>query len=386
MKKFSMNKAFFMVLFIMLSLTCTNKVHAQKVHAQNGHTKNGQVLNSGTNKSSPASNSKQDSKTGDSSEVVDNSEDGDEGSSSTEEPDDYSIKILRSEDVEKDNITTKDDYINRQFIITIPGDYVDFYNENVPEEMDDSIKSISVKLDSNGDTKIYLKTKTVRAFAVEENDEAIFVTVMAPKDMYGKIVVIDAGHGGTDPGAMGNSLVEKNLTLSILQHAKEYLDGESDIKVYYTRLTDFEKMITKGKSTDPIKTSKASLIARYTFANETQADLFISIHINAAGKTAKGTEIEYSPNNPRTNRMGISSNQLANLCLPNLLSAINSTNRNIKPRPNLAVLKYTKMPAILIESAFLTNKSDAKVLADDSKRDEIGYAIYSTILQAFEEY
>lgn len=319
-------------------------------------------------------------------EVITPSEPDDSNSDDTnheEEPEGYSLKILRSSDVNTEEIVTTDDYVNRQFIITIPGDYTKYYKENPPIKVNNLVKSVSVKLNDYGDTDIIIKTSKVKAFVIDENSQALFVTVKEPKEVYDKVIVIDAGHGGNDTGALGNSLYEKNLTLSIVQYAKDYLDNEDDIKVYYTRLQDFENNITKGNSNSAVKSTSESLVARYKFANETGADIFISVHINAAGnKSARGTEVYYSSKNKNTNDAGLTSKKLADISLPYLLEAIGSSNRKVKDGPNLAVLKYTNMPAILMEMAFISNSNDAAILKSEEKKDAMGYAIYETVLEA----
>ena len=57
--------------------------------------------------------------------------------------------------------------------------------------------------------------------------------------MFSRVIVVDAGHGGSDPGAIGNGLQEKNMTLSIVQKTKYYFDRNANYKVYYTRLSDW---------------------------------------------------------------------------------------------------------------------------------------------------
>jgi len=108
------------------------------------------------------------------------------------------------------------------------------------------------------------------------------ISVGKPSEIYNKIVVLDAGHGGKDPGAVRDSVYEKDINFSILYtHTKELFEN-SDIKVYYTRETD----------------TFISLNDRTKFALEVGADLFISLHMNASVyESAKGTEVFYSKAN-----------------------------------------------------------------------------------------
>ncbi len=190
------------------------------------------------------------------------------------------------------------------------------------------------------------------------------------------IVVIDAGHGGVDVGAValdengeiitdenGNPLLaEKDLNLYIAQMTKKYLD-KKNIKVLMTRSDDtFEG------------TNKENLLARAQLANDANACLFVSIHNNSAtSPTANGTEVCYTSKS--SGRYGISSEELARNILAPVVSATGLFDRGITDRPNLAVLKYTSMPAVLVECAFLSCETDRQILMDKSKLDDIAYAI-----------
>lgn len=102
-------------------------------------------------------------------------------------------------------------------------------------------------------------------------------------------------------------------------------------------------------------------------ANESGADIFVSIHCNAANGAAHGTEVEvYSYSSIKANKLG--------QCIQNqIISSLGTTNRGLKERPNLAVLRGTDMPAVLVEMAFIDNDEDAALLA--GKTDEFARAI-----------
>src|SRR5699024_3642993 len=152
-------------------------------------------------------------------------------------------------------------------------------------------KSTSVTVE-DGKTRINLKANTIKGYQIKEVNGILYVKVGTPKEIYDKIVVLDAGHGGTDPGAAGDGIYEKDCTLNILKAAKKYYDKDGTIKVYYTRTTNTQSSITSGSS--GLNTS-TSLRARTDLANTVNADLFISVHINSASNTsARGTEVYYS--------------------------------------------------------------------------------------------
>ena len=161
------------------------------------------------------------------------------------------------------------------------------------------------------------------------------------------ILVLDAGHGGIDSGAVGSNYKEKNLNLAIILAAKQCFDKDKRFKVYYTRTSD----------------TYPSLSDRSTLANNKNADLFISVHINSASSSATGTETLY--NNSRvgtTAKNGVNSKELAQAMQNAAVKSTGFTNRKLVDRPNLWVLKKTTMPACLIEYGFISNPKEASLM------------------------
>ncbi|MCD8019540.1 MAG: N-acetylmuramoyl-L-alanine amidase [Clostridiales bacterium] len=181
----------------------------------------------------------------------------------------------------------------------------------------------------------------------------------------GKVVlVLDAGHGGTDSGATGNGYREKTLNLAIVKAAKTYFDDDSRFKVYYTRTSD----------------TYPSLSDRYNLANNVDADLFISVHINSASSSsATGTEVLYnSSRNSTTKKNGITSKKLATAILKSVVATTGFTNRGLKNRTDLAVLNHTTMPASLIEYGFISNSTEARKMNANTTR--YGKELYEGIV------
>ena len=152
-------------------------------------------------------------------------------------------------------------------------------------------------------------------------------------------VFIDPGHGGTDPGASGNGLYEKEVVLSISKKVRNILISKG-----------FE--VELSRSTDQY----VSLSDRATQANAWDADLFVSIHCNSAtSSSANGTEC-YTYPTANTSTKSLSKNMASALA-----SKLGLTNRGHK-EANFAVLRLSNMPAILIETAFINNANDASKL------------------------
>lgn len=167
-------------------------------------------------------------------------------------------------------------------------------------------------------------------------------------------VVIDPGHGGSDPGA--KSILnrwEKEFTLSVGLKMKTLLEKELKIKVHLTRTGD----------------TYPTLEERVQFANALKADLFLSIHANSAGATVSGTETYYYRDNSAT---------LANIIHKHLISATKLKDRGVKTAA-YKVIKDTTMPAVLIEAGFLTNTSDATMLYNDASQTKIATELVAGI-------
>ena len=152
-------------------------------------------------------------------------------------------------------------------------------------------------------------------------------------------IFIDPGHGGTDPGASGNGLYEKEVVLSIAKKVRNILISKG-----------FE--VELSRSTDQY----VSLSDRAAQANAWDADLFVSIHCNSAtSSSANGTEC-YTYPTANTSTKSLSKNMASALA-----SKLGLTNRGHK-EANFAVLRLSNMPAILIETAFINNANDASKL------------------------
>ena len=149
-------------------------------------------------------------------------------------------------------------------------------------------------------------------------------------------IYVDAGHGGSDPGAEGNGLQEKNVTLQIAKKVQEYLGEYSNATVKMSRTTD----------------KTVSLAARTNEANAWGADYFLSIHINAGGGTGYEDYIH--------NTLSDTSNtaKLRNTIHVEVVKLNNLGDRGMK-KENLHVLRESSMPAMLSENGFIDTKADA---------------------------
>ncbi|BAB04529.1 N-acetylmuramoyl-L-alanine amidase [Halalkalibacterium halodurans] len=151
-------------------------------------------------------------------------------------------------------------------------------------------------------------------------------------------IFIDPGHGGSDPGAVANGLQEKNLTLAIARHIREILLNEyQNVEVRMSRDRDVS----------------VSLNERANMANRWGADFFLSIHNNAGGGT--GFESFIHSSRPMRTR------QLQQTIHRAIVQQLNVRDRGQKSA-NFAVLRLSRMPALLTENLFVDNANDAALL------------------------
>lgn len=170
------------------------------------------------------------------------------------------------------------------------------------------------------------------------------------------IVVLDAGHGGGDPGALNEFVEEKEINLAVTLMVYERLE-EAGIQVHLTREDD----------------SHVSLPERTTFANELGASIFVSMHSNAAdAKSAHGIETYYYSGDAE-------GENLASFVQENVIETTEAKNRKTKTA-NFYVCKNTLMPAVLVEMGFLTNANESAKMATEEYQELIAEGIANGIL------
>lgn len=190
-------------------------------------------------------------------------------------------------------------------------------------------------------------------------------------DSMERCVVIDAGHGGIDPGKIGiNDVAEKDINLSIAQKVKKYLEF-SDVKVVMTRETD------KGLN-DPDASNKKvqDMKRRLALIEETAPALAVSIHQNSYPEEyVHGAQIFYYAGSQE-------GKVLAELLQAQFLDKVDpDNNRQIKPNDSYYLLKKTSVPIVIAECGFLSNWTEAEKLCSEDYQEKIAWAICVGILQ-----
>ena len=198
-------------------------------------------------------------------------------------------------------------------------------------------------------------------------------------DVLNKVVYLDAGHGGYDPGASYFGISEKSLTLAIQSRVKAKLEAEG-YQVVTTRTSD----------------TYVDLADRSRAANASESDIFVSIHINASGSSAaQGIETYYyQPYAEYPSRINAAyhanptrlsmSDTLANAIQSSLINATGAQNQGVK-RQTFAVLRETTAPAVLLELGFLSNPQEAARLNTSAYQETLANAIVAGIKSYYEK-
>lgn len=178
-------------------------------------------------------------------------------------------------------------------------------------------------------------------------------------NLKGKIVTVDPGHGGSDSGAIGPSgVMEKDITLAISKQLEKILKA-SGAKVFMTRDNDIDVY-------GPDASARNELMARSKVGNDNHADVFISIHCNSfTTPKPKGTSTYY---------FSAAGGELARDIHDEIVQETGLTDRGIN-KANFFVLKNTYMPAVLVETAFISNPEEETLLKDDAFQAKIAKAI-----------
>lgn len=181
--------------------------------------------------------------------------------------------------------------------------------------------------------------------------------ISTPSSSKIKKVVIDAGHGGSDSGAIGPSgYYEKTFTLSTSMRLKTLLENNG-YSVIMTRTTDVY----------------LTLAERTAVSNNSNADLFISMHANSFNENSKGIET-YSYQSTGT------AADIAKLVQARLVANLGLTNRGHKTA-GYYVLKYNNKPAILIEAAFITNPTEEALLKSPAFQEKVAKSVIEALAQ-----
>ena len=259
---------------------------------------------------------------------------------------------------QEDEVIIKNDYVKQLITIQIPGVEKDYFSDHPVLGRSNCINDLYMEHDM-------IEITMDAVFEVESTVKGgyLYVDFLTPQQVYDKVVVIDAGHGGGAPGAIKQETMEKDINLAIVLQLKELLDkNDRNIGVYYTRTEDV----------NPTFDQRASMGAK------AKANLYISVHSNSTtdGQMSEynGTEVMYDESKDEE---GLSSKRLAQICLEEVTNLTGSKNNGVTYGNGIYIIR--------IEVCFMTNQAELDKLNSPEYQKLVAQGIYNAIMRALDE-
>ena len=186
----------------------------------------------------------------------------------------------------------------------------------------------------------------------------------------GKIIYLDPGHGGADPGALYKKIEEQEINLKIANKLKQKLE-ENGATVYLTRDGDYDLSVPYA-----VNRKRSDLSRRANIINRSNCDMYLSIHLNAETSSSwHGAEAYYDDVNPENEK-------IAKIMQEEFQKNLGSK-RQYKKTDSMYLHKRIQRPGVLLEVGFLSNPNDRYLLTQDSYQDKVAITIMNGITRYF---
>lgn len=273
------------------------------------------------------------------------------------------IVLTLPKNTSKKEVKVEQEHLTRTITVKIPKAGKEYFELMPPDGMNPHLIEMTSKVE--GETAI-LQMRTDQVMEIRKTANRYFYTLsfLTPQEVYDKVVVIDAGHGGKNIGEVSNGIKEKDINLAIAQGLKQKLQAQG-IGVYCTRMKDV----------NPTEQARAEL------ANGVHADYFISIHCNVMQNEKfsyiYGTEVIY-----KDKKKSNVAKLLAEQCVENAALQLDSVNRGIQRDDQSVLLKHSKVPTVLVRIGFLSNEQEREKLADQAYQEKLAQGLCDAICAA----
>ncbi|KKO51433.1 N-acetylmuramoyl-L-alanine amidase CwlD [Paenibacillus sp. DMB20] len=189
----------------------------------------------------------------------------------------------------------------------------------------------------------------------------------------GKVIALDAGHGGPDGGAVSRrGVIEKDVNLAVTLYLRDYLQ-QAGALVVLTREGDYDLASPETKGYSKRKTE--DLKNRVRFIEDKQADLFVSIHLNSIPSNRwSGAQTFYPPDKEESKR-------LAELIQSEIRHNLENTQRLAKTDDRVFLLQALRIPSALVEVGFLSHPEESEMLRDEKYQRKVAASVYKGILR-----
>lgn len=191
-------------------------------------------------------------------------------------------------------------------------------------------------------------------------------------DLLGKVIYLDPGHGGLDPGAIYKDIEEATINLEISKKLMNTLEQHGAI-VYLTRNDDYDLATNNA-----VNRKRSDLSRRGNIINRSMCDLYLSIHLNAdVSTTWRGAQVFYDDINPQNVKIA--------QILQQVLKEDLNTTREYKETNEMYLHKRVTRPGVLIEVGFITNPNERYLLLQDTYQQKVANSITRGIIKYFKE-
>lgn len=270
------------------------------------------------------------------------------------------------EGMTRDEVIIENNYVKQLITIQIPDVGENYFLEHPLLGRSNNINDLYM---ANGIIEITMDAVYEPEYTVQ--DGRLYLDFLKPQDIYDKVVVIDAGHGGGAPGAIKQGVMEKDINLAIVKELKELLDkNDRNIGVYYTRTEDV----------NPTFEQRAQL------GGKAGANIFVSVHSNSTldglMSSYNGTEVMYDE---LKSEEGFSSKRLAQICLEETIAVLGSKNNGVTYGNSIYIIRNSEVPVALVEVGFMTNQQELNKLTTQEYQKKAAQGIYNGILRALDE-
>ena len=208
----------------------------------------------------------------------------------------------------------------------------------------------------------------VVVYETSASDKRFFL----PEPLGDMKIMLDAGHGGLDGGASNGDVIEKEITLAITQKVARQLT-RLGAEVILTRTSDGD-VLSEHAPNENFPTNrerkKQDIFLRETLVQKEEPDLFITIHANAIPNSKwRGAQVFYHKEGH------VNSEQLAKAIQQSIRDTMENTTREALSIKQVYLLKKVEVPAVLVETGFLSNEEEKELLATESYQDKMAFAI-----------
>ena len=269
------------------------------------------------------------------------------------------------------DVEIENDYMTQKIDVRIPYAGDEYFYQYPVLGNGSNMKSLSYEKQQNYGVVEFIMERVYET-RTSYDEDYFYIDFLTPQELYDKVVVIDAGYGGNETGAVKQGVLEKNINLDIVLQLKEIFDKAKDrsIGIYYTRTTDENPEIEQRKA----------------LIDKTDADLFVSICANAtqSGRMSSinGTQVLYEE---ETDDEEMHAKRFAQICLEEVTAAVESSNKGLLEGNGDSVVYGSKVPAVLIKVGFMTNQTELDRLCSREYQSKAAQGIYNAVIRTLTE-